>query len=113
MYGAQHFPGAPASVHGIRRQAGVFGVPTELMVDIDEMPLCTAKAKRQYGHGPIGVPIKRAGQYSRGRKSLNLLLAVDINRGPLTWWIYPGQTTAEVREGKGSSSITDLIGQQP
>lgn len=96
MQGADALPPRPFPVHGLRRLAGVFVVPTELLIDLDEMPLCTADAKRRYGHGPVGQPINRSGQYSRGRKSLNLLLAVDVNRGPLAWWIYPGGTTAEV-----------------
>jgi hypothetical protein len=62
MESAEMGLGALRPMHGRARVAGVRGVPLPLMVDFDEMPIMTAKAKRRRGHGFIGQKLNRPGQ---------------------------------------------------
>lgn len=53
-------PGHPG-VRGQQFVAGVVGVPTEAMVDMDEFPVGFKRGQRRFGHAPSGCKaVKKA-----------------------------------------------------
>jgi transposase len=98
-----------------RGVAGVFGVPTWSMIDIDECGIQLQECDRTFGHAPKGRRAMMPGwvcaeavdfvnalnrfcppQPSRTNTKFNLLLAIDTLTGPVAWWIYPANTDANV-----------------
>jgi len=82
--------------NGARGVAGVFGVASSQLVDIDECSIELDHCERRFGLAPIGERASMPGFPSRHGIRLNLLLAIDVNQGPVAFWIYPGTTDADL-----------------
>jgi len=74
--------------------AGVFGVPTEFLIDMDESGIIVAAANRRYGHAFRG---DRAIAALTGQRRIRytLILAIDVVHGVVAYWIFNGNTNTQ------------------
>lgn len=71
--------------------AGMLGVPTEMLIDMDESGIIVAAANRRYGHALRGQ--RAIAQLTAQRRiRYTLILAIDIVHGVVAYWIFNGNT---------------------
>jgi len=75
--------------------AGCLGVPTQLMVDIDECNITLLKCNPKYGHSKKGTRAVARLHGRRGQKR-SLILAVDIVYGVVAFWLFAGTMDTSV-----------------
>jgi len=75
-------------------QAGCFGVPTELLIDTDEMHLSLVKCNPRYGHSQRGEKAI-AKMYGKRGKPRTLIMSTNIIHGVVAYWLIPGGITKE------------------
>ena len=56
---------------------GVHGVPRHRLIDIDEACFCLKKIEKKYGRAFTSCRVRDTGNYRRGGRGINLLMAVE------------------------------------
>jgi transposase len=56
---------------------GIHGIPRRQLIDADEFGLHLNAANRKYGSAPVGLKIRKPGNYDRGTFKLTIILAVE------------------------------------
>lgn len=56
---------------------GIHGIPRRQLIDADEFGLHLNAANRKYGSAPIGLKIRKPGNYDRGTFKLTIILAIE------------------------------------
>ena len=92
---ARWFSRGPAIAQG-RHAYGVHGVPTDVLVDIDEAICYFNRATRKWGIAPRGAPARLAGTCRHEGPTFNILLAVDTRVGVIASLVFQGAVTAAV-----------------
>ena len=72
---------------------GVLGVPTHVLIDIDECGVFLTTANRRYGKGYVGCRVRSAGPYGHSEK-WTLIMAIMPNGFRHVWFRKVGGTTA-------------------
>lgn len=81
---------------GVPGAVGVLGLHTGAMIDIDECGITLEQCERRVGRAVRGQRAQMPGFYQRGQVRWNVILAIDINRGPVAWWVVPVNVDADV-----------------
>ena len=69
---------------------GVFGVPSHVLVSVDEKTIKYGDCVARYGHSPAGTPAVQHGPAPSSQLAYNVILATDIRVGCVTYLIYRG-----------------------
>ena len=56
---------------------GIHGTPQRRLIDADEFGVHLNAANQKYGSSPIGLKIRKPGNYDRGTFKLTVILAVE------------------------------------
>jgi transposase len=56
---------------------GIHGIPRRQLIDADEFGLHLNAANRKYGSAPIGLKIRKPGNYDHGTFKLTIILAIE------------------------------------
>lgn len=73
--------------HSLTPSPGVFGVPAERLIDIDESGVHLYDANRRYGHNQRGHRIEVGGHSTNPGKRYNIIAAVGVNEGVFVRWV--------------------------
>ena len=79
---------------GPRGTAGIAGVPPLSVIDIDTFSITFEHCERRTDTAAPGDP--RSDVHTRARVKWNVILAIDMNRGPLSFWILRDDITPDV-----------------
>jgi transposase len=75
---------------------GVFGIPADRLVDIDESGVHLYDANRRFGHGRRGQRIEIGGHSKNPGKRYNVLAAISIPEGVVARWVLTENSSAQV-----------------
>ena len=80
---------------GPRGTAGIAGVPPLSVIDIDTLSI-TFEHDRRTDRSAPGERDPRSDVHTRARVKWNVILAIDMNRGPVAFWILRDDITSDI-----------------
>ncbi|KAH3743704.1 hypothetical protein Pelo_14889 [Pelomyxa schiedti] len=66
---------------------GIFGLPIEVLIDLDEMGCDLLSTVRRMGHSLVGQAVRTP--MPAQSKRFSLIMAADVNQGAVAPWVFP------------------------